>query len=51
MPVVSVAIKETGRAWKEAVADDLFYQAFYGGSEVRRLALTPPKPSSTGIEF
>jgi hypothetical protein len=36
---------------KQVVADDYLYQAFYGGAEARRLAMTLPKPASNGIEF
>ena len=49
--VESVPFKETRAYMKQVVADDYLYQAFYGGSEARRLAMTLPKPASTGIEF
>ncbi|HET9155822.1 MAG TPA: transglycosylase SLT domain-containing protein [Myxococcaceae bacterium] len=49
--VESVPFKETRAYMKQVVADDYLYQAFYGGSDVRRLAMSLPKPASTGIEF
>jgi len=49
--VESMPFKETRAYVKQVVADDHMYQSFYGGSEVRRLAMTLPKPASNGIEF
>jgi soluble lytic murein transglycosylase len=49
--VESMPFKETRAYVKQVVADDYLYQAFYGGGEARRLAMTLPKPASNGIEF
>ena len=50
--VESVPFKETRAYMKQVVADDYLYQAFYGGgTDARRLAMTLPKPASSGIEF
>jgi len=49
--VESMPFKETRAYVKQVVADDALYQAFYGGTDVRRLAMTLPKPASSGIEF
>ncbi|HTS83367.1 MAG TPA: transglycosylase SLT domain-containing protein [Myxococcaceae bacterium] len=49
--VESIPFKETRAYVKQVVADDYMYQAFYGGSEVRRLAMNLPKPAVNGIEF
>lgn len=49
--VESVPFKETRAYMKQVVADDHLYQSFYGGSEVRRLAMTLPRPTPNGIEF
>jgi len=49
--VEAVPFRETRAYVKQVVADDYLYQAFYGGSEVRRLAMTLPKPAVNGIEF
>jgi soluble lytic murein transglycosylase len=49
--VESMPFKETRAYVKQVVADDHMYQSFYGGSEVRRLAMTLPKPAVNGIEF
>ena len=49
--VESMPFKETRAYVKQVVADDYLYQAFYGGAEARRLAMTLPKPASNGIEF
>lgn len=49
--VESMPFKETRAYVKQVVADDYLYQAFYGGGEVRRLAMTLPKPAPNGIEF
>ncbi len=49
--VESMPFKETRAYVKQVVADDSLYQTFYGGTDVRRLAMTLPKPASNGIEF
>jgi peptidoglycan lytic transglycosylase len=50
--VESMPFKETRAYVKQVVADDYLYQSFYGGgSDARRLAMTLPKPASSGIEF
>jgi soluble lytic murein transglycosylase len=49
--VESMPFKETRAYVKQVVADDSLYQTFYGGSDVRRLAMTLPRPASNGIEF
>ena len=49
--VESMPFKETRAYVKQVVADDSLYQTFYGGPDVRRLAMTLPKPASNGIEF
>jgi len=49
--VESMPFKETRAYVKQVVADDHMYQSFYGGSEVRRLAMSLPKPAENGIEF
>ncbi len=49
--VESMPFKETRAYVKQVVADDSLYQTFYGGADVRRLAMTLPKPASNGIEF
>ena len=49
--VEAIPFRETRGYVKQVVADLYLYRAFYGGAEARRLAMTLPKPTSTGIEF